>query len=207
MRTQFSDSQEAFICPLQLCAGRKDLVGPFIYQKVLDAVYSSYHHLLPETEAIATGITDYLTVGRGHDLLLHLQDLQNMLDTQGIAREEHHEIAAALENLREQDMALYKEEGDLYRHNLRLAMTLRDCSLFIRATYEKAGGAFWKVSNVESKLGDLDFKSSRKWEDWKEKEKALIADWYGWYTFDERGVEPFYDCLVAEQQRTLKAEC
>ncbi|KAF2650463.1 hypothetical protein K491DRAFT_130571 [Lophiostoma macrostomum CBS 122681] len=205
MRTQFSDDQKAFVCPLQLCAGNKELVGPFVYQKVLDAVHSSHLHILPETEAIAAGITDYLSTGRGHGILVHLRDLQNMLDTQGVVREEDPEIARALKALRQQNLELYEDEQDTYQHNLRLAMTLRDCSLFIRATYEKADGAFWTVSKVESKLGDLDFKSSRKWDDWQETEKALIADWYGWYTFGERGVEPFYDCLIAEQERTPKA--
>lgn len=64
-------------------------------------------------------------------------------------------------------------------YGLRLAMTLRDCSLFMRIPY---------VDNlpIEAKLGDLDFKSSDKLEDWYQKEEALVNG--GWYVNVEDGM-------------------
>ena len=49
------------------------------------------------------------------------------------------------------------------------AMTLRDCTLFVR------GGA----TGIEARLGDLDFKQPEKLGRWKDLEKRLIDE--GWY--------------------------
>ncbi|KAF2004088.1 hypothetical protein P154DRAFT_560898 [Amniculicola lignicola CBS 123094] len=78
--------------------------------------------------------------------------------------------------------------------DLRLAMTLRDCSMFVRLTYTP--GAFPPTTSkaetetetdssitVEAKLADLDFKSADKFEDWAEKERGLVEG--GWYEGEE----------------------
>jgi len=57
-------------------------------------------------------------------------------------------------------------------------MTLRDCSLFIKMSYTAKG-----LVSIESKLGDLDFKSAVKIVDWSEKERQLLND--GSYTVKE----------------------
>lgn len=49
------------------------------------------------------------------------------------------------------------------------AMTLRDCTLFIRGTDD----------GIEARLGDLDFKQPEKLGRWKDLERKLIAE--GWY--------------------------
>ena len=47
--------------------------------------------------------------------------------------------------------------------------------MFIKVAYDKAG-----VTGIESKLGDLDFKSAEKIVDWMDKERGLLLD--GSYT-------------------------
>ena len=54
-------------------------------------------------------------------------------------------------------------------YDLCRAMTLRDCTLFVR------GGA----TGIEARLGDLDFKQPEKLSRWKDVERKLIDE--GWY--------------------------
>ncbi|OCK95825.1 uncharacterized protein K441DRAFT_526492, partial [Cenococcum geophilum 1.58] len=56
---------------------------------------------------------------------------------------------------------------------LKLAMTLRDCSMFIRIYFDG------RTPAVEARLADLDPKSGDKMKEWKWKELALING--GWY--------------------------
>ncbi|KAF1985478.1 hypothetical protein K402DRAFT_422098 [Aulographum hederae CBS 113979] len=60
--------------------------------------------------------------------------------------------------------------------NKAMAMTFRDCSLFIRAD--------WNFNNVEARLADLDMKSNEpeKVVEWTNKEKALVDG--GWYQLE-----------------------
>ncbi|KAH7112889.1 inositol-pentakisphosphate 2-kinase [Dendryphion nanum] len=80
--------------------------------------------------------------------------------------------------------------------NLRVAMSLRDCSLFVRANYSG------DVVSVEAKLVDLDLKSERKISEWERKETQLINGLYykglGGGQLDRDYTE---DCLVAERWR------
>lgn len=57
-----------------------------------------------------------------------------------------------------------------------VAMTLRDCTVFLR--YDGVDGV------IEARIGDLDVKSPRKAEYWKEIERALIDE--GWYLGTEK---------------------
>ncbi|KAK1510555.1 inositol-pentakisphosphate 2-kinase, partial [Colletotrichum costaricense] len=63
-----------------------------------------------------------------------------------------------------------------------IAMTLRDCSLYMRYRLEKKGSQEIVVADsFEAKLADLDKKNvSWKFQEWQEKERALIDE--GWYT-------------------------
>ncbi|KAM0722522.1 hypothetical protein Q7P37_001963 [Cladosporium fusiforme] len=54
-------------------------------------------------------------------------------------------------------------------YNLCRAMTLRDCTLFVRGTTDR----------IEARLGDLDFKQPEKLGRWKGVERTLIDE--GWY--------------------------
>lgn len=53
-------------------------------------------------------------------------------------------------------------------------MTLRDCTLFVRAGEDGV---------IEARLGDLDFKQPEKLKRWKEAERQLIDE--GWYVNTE----------------------
>ncbi|OHE92352.1 inositol-pentakisphosphate 2-kinase [Colletotrichum orchidophilum] len=63
-----------------------------------------------------------------------------------------------------------------------IAMTLRDCSLYMRYRVEKDGpGETVVADSFEAKLADLDKKNvSWKFKEWQDKERALIDE--GWYT-------------------------
>ncbi|OLN85777.1 Inositol-pentakisphosphate 2-kinase [Colletotrichum chlorophyti] len=66
---------------------------------------------------------------------------------------------------------------------LPIAMTLRDCSLFIRYRVGRsgAGKAVVDEGSFEAKLSDLDIKNvAWKLSEWQDKERALVEQ--GWYT-------------------------
>lgn len=64
-------------------------------------------------------------------------------------------------------------EGDVDDENFLAAMTLRDCTAFVKFPPEESGG------EVEARLGDLDLKSREKKEYWRRSELELIEE--GWY--------------------------
>jgi inositol-pentakisphosphate 2-kinase len=88
-------------------------------------------------------------------LLERLRDLQMMLDPIGVL------------------------DNDKNDENFRAAMTLRDCTVFIRLPKEEEE---WHLA--EARIGDLDLKSPDKAGYWKETERALIDE--GWYAGTER---------------------
>jgi inositol-pentakisphosphate 2-kinase len=89
-----------------------------------------------------------------------------------------------------------KETKAIFNRNLRLAMTLRDCSLYIRVGYASSGV---DPSTIECKLGDLDFKSADKMDDWEDKENGLLKA--AAYT---RKIDEDLGCLVAKSSGTKK---
>lgn len=91
-------------------------------------------------------LAEFLVEG-AQPLFAILRDQQRFLDPRGVLR-----VAGA--------DGIY----DLCR-----AMTLRDCTLFVR------GGA----AGIEARLGDLDFKQPGKLSRWKDVERKLIDE--GWY--------------------------
>lgn len=90
----------------------------------------------------------HFLVGDAQPLLAILRDQQRFLDPHGVLR-----VAGA---------------DGIY--NLCRAMTLRDCTLFVRST----------ARGIEARLGDLDFKHPEKLGRWKDIERRLIDE--GWYT-------------------------
>jgi inositol-pentakisphosphate 2-kinase len=82
-------------------------------------------------------------------------------------------------------------KNDKNNERFRAAMTLRDCTVFVRfcsTSNLESGGEF--ASNgagdrrIEARLGDLDLKSPSKSQYWKDTENALIDE--GWYTGTEK---------------------
>ncbi|KAF4542598.1 Inositol-pentakisphosphate 2-kinase [Lasiodiplodia theobromae] len=107
------------------------------------------------------------TKGEGYRVLEGLRNLQRMLDPRGILS--------------------YK--GNPPDDDFLLAMTLRDCSLYVQV--------HWDSRRVESRLGDLDPKVARggKLEQWRETERGLLNG--GWY-FATPGDET---CLLSRKDR------
>jgi inositol-pentakisphosphate 2-kinase len=97
-----------------------------------------------------TKLADFLADG-AQPLFAILRDQQKFLDPRGVLR-----VSGA---------------EDIY--DLCRAMTLRDCTLFVRAGED----------GIEARLGDLDFKQPEKLKRWKEVERQLIDD--GWYVNTE----------------------
>lgn len=93
-----------------------------------------------------TELADFLVEG-AQPLFAILRDQQRFLDPRGV-------------------LGVTGAEGI---YDLCRAMTLRDCTLFVRGTSE----------GIEARLGDLDFKQPEKLGRWKEVERRLIDE--GWY--------------------------
>ncbi|KAE8447134.1 hypothetical protein EG329_011118 [Mollisiaceae sp. DMI_Dod_QoI] len=90
------------------------------------------------------------------DLLVHLRDAQASLDKVG---------------------PLTADPNDW---KYRVAMTLRDCTVFVRFPENKDDDK----KKIEARIGDLDVKSTEKAEYWKRTEEELIRE--GWYMGTEQ---------------------
>jgi inositol-pentakisphosphate 2-kinase len=148
MQVLVPKNRHKYLCPYRLLHGDctswvQTMVTRELGKSSSEAVVSS----------IVKGLNDYLSIGDAHNLLMHIKKLQHTLDPLGV---------------------LYRAKidptlRDLFDKNLRLAMTLRDCSLFLNIAYGANG-----LVGITSKLGDLDFKSADKITDWAEKEEELL---------------------------------
>lgn len=164
-----------YICPLRLSnegTSSKEDVG---YMRrwatnVLSQLANDSDASLPKgvlLDTLVDRVLDYFTTGDGRTLLLHLKKLQTTLDSEGIL----------------QRYAYPREDPD-FVYDLRLAMTLRDCSLFVVVPIHDGA--------IASKLADLDFKSAEKINDWRDKEATLVNE--GWYS---KNPEAHDVCLLA----------
>ena len=105
-------------------------------------------------------------------MLQHLANYQRSLDRAGILK------------------------ADPSDEDFLVAMTLRDCSVFVR---------FPEVVNEasEARIGDLDLKSIRKWEYWKDIERTLIDQrWYVGLEMSEQW-QPI-ECHVSPNRRNRR---
>jgi inositol-pentakisphosphate 2-kinase len=81
--------------------------------------------------------------------------------------------------------------NDKSNEKFRAAMTLRDCTVFVRFCSTSNSGSSAEFvpdragdRRVEARLGDLDLKSPSKAQYWKDTENSLIDE--GWYTGTEK---------------------
>lgn len=154
---------KGYLCPLQLLDGTHDNIHTWVQGRVAEQMEGST--IAPgRADEISCHITNYITDGPVKPLLGHLRALQSILDHAGILG-------------RDQLKGFPEEIRDIRDRNLRLAMTLRDCSLYIRIRYASSQV---DPSSLECKLGDLDFKSHDKMDDWADKERELLEQ--GAYT-------------------------
>ncbi|OAL43780.1 hypothetical protein IQ07DRAFT_287560 [Pyrenochaeta sp. DS3sAY3a] len=174
MQVLMPKDRSKYICPLALVSG--DDKSLYIWaekmvEQELDGQLKDFSDEGRELFIAALGdrVVEYLTAGDGFTLLTHLRWLDSVLDSEGILAYESHPMK------------------ELYGRNLRLAMTLRDCSLFIKIPYTAADNPHVPII---AKLGDLDFKSAEKFDDWKEKEEKLLAE--DLYNVDTGNSPPCY---------------
>jgi inositol-pentakisphosphate 2-kinase len=156
MHVSVPKQRDNYICPLQLLHGNSTSLQPWSQATVTQQFHGATRPSTVVVSALVKALVDYLTIGDGLALLQHLLNLQSSLDPHGV-------------------LCRPKLNAETFDNNLRLAMTLRDCSLFIKVSYNTTG-----VTGIESKLGDLDFKSAEKIVDWMDKERQLLQD--GSYT-------------------------
>lgn len=176
---QFSrgkDIPDDYICPLRL--SNEDIATKDSLTRIRRWAVNSLSRQLKDNkgtgsprevvlEALVDRVVAYFTTGDGRTLLLHLKKLQSTLDSEGILQR-------------------YARPRDdfTFVYDLRLAMTLRDCSLFVVVPLYN--------DDVTSKLADLDFKSAEKIDDWRDKEAILVNE--GWYVKDPEAPNV---CLLA----------
>lgn len=86
-------------------------------------------------------------------LVTHLRDMQRLMDRKGVL------------------------EADVKDQDFLVAMTLRDCSVFVRLPGNDDDA-------IDARIGDLDLKSPDKAEYWKKIERPLIEE--GWYMGTEK---------------------
>jgi hypothetical protein len=169
-------------CPLVLVSGIptivKRLMEHFTKKKILPPEWDREHML----DAVAAYFCD---PARGLRAIRRLANLQYSWDWSGVLRrveiegqppESHEGIAAdALKKFHESN-------GE----NLVKAMTLRDCTMFVRVEQRQIQGQA-VAFDIEAKLADLDCKAVdvKRLLKWKMDEYELIRD--GYYTGTEEG--------------------
>ena len=154
-----------YICPLQLVNGGESDLQQWAVESVLkhagEGENMSADPKNAQFRSVVNHLLQYIAKGDGRTLLGHIKDLQSQLDPQGVLCRSS------------------TSDRSKFDHDLRLAMTLRDCSMLIVVPYTSSGGS---LPPIVSKLADLDFKSAGKISDWAEKETDLVDG--GWYTKD-----------------------
>ena len=164
MQIHSPKSRDTYICPLRLVNGNEHDLCMWMQTTVahlLSGKAKISEHPPPQSavESVRDHILEYITKGDGRILLQHLRRLQKQLDPHGVLSRDR------------------CKPLDKFDHDLRAAMTLRDCSFFIKLSYTTDGAI---SPHITSKLGDLDFKSAEKIEDWAQKEMTLLR--YELYT-------------------------
>ncbi|KAL2074016.1 hypothetical protein VTL71DRAFT_7794 [Oculimacula yallundae] len=153
MREAQGNSDGVRFCPLDLMSEDEEVVRR-VAREVLG----------PDVEQVVVQMFERWVKGTG--LLRRLRDVQVKMDQGGV-------LAATPTSTPSSTPG-----GDL-NENLRVAMTLRDCSVFVRLNGDLTDG-----NEIEARIGDLDVKSPDKLSYWQETEWALIKE--GWYTATEK---------------------
>ncbi|KAF2200227.1 hypothetical protein GQ43DRAFT_81818 [Delitschia confertaspora ATCC 74209] len=150
-----SHKKKTYICPLELAYGDPEKLKPFLQGCIDDEIERSGLRIdLPSQDYILDAMLRSLTKGLAHALILCLKKLQMAHDP------------------RDLKTRLDEETTEL---NKRIAMTLRDCSMFMRVDYTR----YPLVGIAEVMLADLDLKDAEKLPDWET--KSLILKQEGWF--------------------------
>ena len=165
-----SKGKEVYFCPLKLASEsekeREDAIQNIVMGVFLDWSESPWHpefklleHHHPQFPCLLR--LESFFANEGRRLILRLRKLQDDFDKTGVL-------------------------SDSVNLTLPLAMTLRDCTLFMKIPNDEN-------KPIEARFGDLDVKSIRKVPEWRRKERELIDG--GWYT---RGLPIHQNCLLSQ---------
>jgi len=167
------------ICPLALVSGDYKTIVSIVSGRLCQKQAFKEQPILAQVQVI-NNVAEYLTTGPGFNLLKQLEKAQRQFDPIGILSHQ------CLDDYDGEDQHCARTEM------LKLAMTLRDCSMFIRIYFDG------RTPAVEARLADLDPKSGDKMKEWKWKELALING--GWYMGKESDRVPETICLMAQKR-------
>ncbi|KAF2430815.1 hypothetical protein EJ08DRAFT_211422 [Tothia fuscella] len=200
-----TDKDHLPVCPLALVSGKQRLVHDTLSNLPKSAI-SALPPFMERSEVVDELTTfflgnDHMDSGLGHEpkdyghkLLLHLRALQQQFDPLGVlkvVRIESEDRNAELASANQVKMSDAK-----LRRDLGLAMTLRDCTLFIKMWKDGESERF----HLDARLADLDPKSSEDGERsrrWYDAELQLVEG--GWYEGTEEleeGVATHEKCML-----------
>ena len=183
-------NRTTYHCPLALATGEVDYVRQQV-TGIMNAQMSTF------SDQWIHYFTHCLCYGTGHVMIQRLKSLQEQLDLVGVLR--------TMERGKMSSQAFGQEEIN----GLAKAMTLRDCSLYVRITPLKNTRKLNGVDDVrfEVRLGDLDEKLpeniddteaiQRKLDKWATAERKLIESGYYLGTEElELGQERHKSCFL-----------
>ena len=164
MKRRNSDTKtpkQGHFCPLDLVSKDRNIVAEALYR-----LYNETHNStkpVPRSDPTLNRVIDFVATC---PILKRLRELQIALDPNGVLN------------------------GNIHDSQLLTAMTLRDCTWFLRIPKAVDG-------ELKARLGDLDQKSPKKVEYWRSIEQQLIDE--GWYLCGEK--QPFSDPIICALQR------
>lgn len=159
-------SKETAWCPLSLVQGNDSDIQRTI--AVILSKQAFFASLDGQTKQRVTDIVHKYLVGDGRQLLQKLADHQKKLDSHGV---------------------LCEVAKDSVNTDLLTAMSLRDCTFYLRFSWDHP-------NHVEAKFGDLDAKhpALTKFGYWRGMERSLVNS--GFYVGEEKNQVPEKACLL-----------
>ncbi|PQE23497.1 inositol-pentakisphosphate 2-kinase protein [Rutstroemia sp. NJR-2017a BVV2] len=148
-------------CPLRLVLDHKD-------PRVRELNYRAFWTQLMDRELLEESMKRLCKWVEGRGVFAYLGGLQGERDGVGVLGLGEREGG--------EDDAGEGEDFKKMKENLQVAMTLRDCSFYMRFDADD--------NLLETRIGDLDFKSADKVGEWRRKERELRDE--GWYLGLER---------------------
>lgn len=180
-----SKAEKAYFCPLKLASEseeeRREAIKNILFTREKDDSESPWRlwhrdvvllQLYHWDDSVAHRLESFFS-NEGRHLILKLKKYQDEWDQTGV-------LTAGID-----------EDADL---DLTMAMTLRDCTLFMKIPKDQN-------KPIEARLGDLDVKRREKIPEWRMKELKLIHG--GWYTYESPTRQ---NCLLSPKHPEVKAE-
>ncbi|KAF2492803.1 hypothetical protein BU16DRAFT_91095 [Lophium mytilinum] len=186
-RRLMMDNGETPFCPLTLVSDDGSAISQIFYNRLRHLPW--FETLSPIDQiGMEVLVLTYFCSGPGRALMLKLKRWQEELDPVAPPNSERMSNFGGIIL-----SAIPPPTTEVMRERLKVAMTFRDCSMFVCVHY----GA--EVPFVEAYLVDLDPKVDEKISEWLEKENGLINQ--GWYMGKEEGESREEVCILAKQMK------